>query len=335
MIRAEQLNRHLNPLQPLYLISSDEPLLKQEACDLIRQKAKQQDYNEREVFSVNKQFDWQAFTNSCDNLSLFAEKKLIELRFEQKPNAAAQKALVAYSENQNDQTTVLISLPKIDASTKNTKWFKALDQAGICVQLWPIDKQQFPQWLRQRLQEKGLQVEPDALALLCDRVEGNLLAARQEVEKLSLLFPANSQLSSEQILTATGESYRYDVFGLVDLCLASKVEQINKVLNSLRQEGVDPILVLWALNREIHTLLQLVEKRREGANLESALNSLRIWDKRKPLFRHYFQHNKRNTLYRQLRLASLIDQQIKGVQAGDPWENLFVLCLNLAGEKIT
>ncbi len=334
MIRAEQLNKHTTPLQPFYLISGDEPLLKQEACDLVRQAAKQQNYLEREVFTITAQFDWQLFSNSCDNLSLFAEKKLIELRFTQKPNTAGRQALVNYCENSSESTVVLVSLPKIDASTKTTKWFKALDKTGICLQIWPVDKQQFPQWLKQRLRTKQLNIEAQALELLSERTEGNLLAAKQEVEKLSLLFPSNTTLTSEQILQATGESSRYDVFGLIDLCLAGKIHQISKVLNSLKQEGVEPILVLWALNRELHTLLQLIETLRNGNNLESALTKLRIWEKRKPLFRHYFQHNKRNTIYRQLTLASCIDQQIKGIKPGDPWENLFVLCLNLAGEKI-
>jgi DNA polymerase-3 subunit delta len=334
IIKAEQLTSKLKKIAAVYFISGDEPLLLLEACDQVRLAARKAGFEDREVFNVDNKFDWGQFFASADNLSLFGGKKLIELRFQQKPNTAGRDALLRYCEQINPDNVLLISMPKIDASTKKSKWFKALDTAGVVTQVWPLSARQLPAWLGQRLQAVNLKASPEALQLISERVEGNLLAAKQEVEKLALLFTEGSEISAEDILQVTGDSYRYDVFTLVDHCLAGNVSMINKVLNGLKEEGTEAILVLWALTREIHSLINMVEFMQSGNNLHSAYQQFRVWDNRKALMDSFFKRCKLNALYRFLQLSSEIDQQIKGIKKGSPWESLLTLSLNFAGYKI-
>ena len=227
LIRADQLAKHSKPLTAIYVISGDETLLCQEAEDQIRSAAKQQGITERQVFQVGTSFDWSDFFNSSDNMSLFAERKLIELRFPKKPNKAATTAFKQIVEQTSSDNVLLITMDKIDASTKKTKWFKALEAASICVQVWPLDLKQYPSWISQRLQAKGLQIDPQALQILSSHVEGNLLAAQQAIEKLHLLH-TQGQIQADDVQAVIGEDARYDVFTLVDTCLSGDKAQTCK-----------------------------------------------------------------------------------------------------------
>ena len=241
----------------VYLISGDETLLVQECCDLIRQKARQEGCSEREIIDAGvSSFNWQDILHSASSMSLFAERKLIELRLPSgKPGAEGSKALCEYLEVAGSEDVLLIVAGKIDKQSTNSKWYKALDKAGATIQVWPIDAKNLPRWLQQRVRSAGMDIESDALQLLCDRVEGNLLAAVQEVEKLKLLA-ADSKITTETVTKAVSNNARYNVFDMADNALKGDATASLRMLHGLRSEGSEPPVVLWSLAREIRTLLE-------------------------------------------------------------------------------
>jgi len=220
-----QLAKHLQgSLAPVYVISGDDPLLCQEAADAIRSAARQQGFDERQVFSADANFDWGTLLQAGASMSLFAEKRLLELRLPSgKPGDKGAAALIEYCSRPAEDTLLLISLPKLDGSAQKTKWGKALveGQDTQFIQIWPVDAAQLPQWIRQRLSQAGLSAQQDAVELIAARVEGNLLAAAQEIEKLKLMAEGG-QITVETVQAAVADSARFDVFGLVDACGCSK-----------------------------------------------------------------------------------------------------------------
>ena len=332
-VKADQLQAKLKNLGAIYLVSGDEPLLKQEACDQIRAAARSQGFTERDVFHITPQHNWDDFFNSANNLSLFSEKKILELRFNQKPNKQAQTALQTYCQQTNPDNILLIATPKLDAATKKTRWYKAVDGVGACIAVWPLDNRQLPYWIKQRFSNKGLTADQETIALIASRTEGNLLATQQEIEKLHLLY-GKGNITSDQVLQATSDNSHYDVFGLVDACLIGNISQASKVLQHLKAEGVEAILVLWALTREIRSTLKMLDDLASGNNMESVFQKHRVWDKRKAMTRECLTRSTRGLLYALLQSASSIDRQIKGMQKGNPWESLLTLCLNFSGKRI-
>ena len=217
-----QLAKHLQgSLAPVYIVSGDDPLLCQEAADAIRTAARQQGFDERQVFSADASFDWGTLLQAGASMSLFAEKRLLELRLPSgKPGDKGAAALIEYCSGPAEDTLLLVSLPKLDGSAQKTKWGKALIEGPQTqfVQIWPVDASQLPQWIRQRLSHAGLSASQDAVELIAARVEGNLLAAAQEVEKLKLMAE-EGQITVETVQAAVADSARFDVFGLVDAVL--------------------------------------------------------------------------------------------------------------------
>ena len=247
-----QLNKHLQgALAPVYVVSGDDPLLCQEAADAIRNAARQQGFDERQVFSADANFDWGTLLQAGASLSLFAQRRLLELRLPSgKPGDKGAAALMEYCANPAEDTLLLVSLPKLDGSAQKTKWGKALIEGAHCqfIQIWPVDVHQLPQWINQRLQQAGLSAQRDAVDLIAARVEGNLLAAAQEIEKLKLLAEGN-QITVETVQAAVADSARFDVFGLVDAMLNGEAAHALRMLEGLRGEGVEPPVILWALAR--------------------------------------------------------------------------------------
>lgn len=335
-LRAEQLASQLDKgLAPVYLVSGDETLLVQEACDAIRAAARTAGCSEREVLDVDNRFDWSQLLSAGAEMSLFADRKLIELKIPSaKPGTEGSKALTAYLEGPPNDNVLLIVAGKIDRQSTNSKWFKAIDGAGVVLQLWPVDAQQLPRWLQQRLQSAGLSIEPDALEMLCDRVEGNLLAAVQEVEKLKLLCPEGI-ITAEAVAESVADNARYNLFGLVDQALSGDAAGALKMLQGLRAEGTEPPVVLWALAREIRLLYQCRAAMQRGTSAQQAMRSQRVWDKRMPLVgaglkRHSLEH-----LAELLHRANLADQSVKGLADGRPWDHLGQLVLQLSqGEAL-
>jgi len=331
-LRPEQLSAALaRQLAPIYLVSGDEPLLLQEACDAIRAAARTQGFSERQLYHAEASFDWGQLLAEANSLSLFADKKLIEVRIPSgKPGDKGGKALLEYAENPASDNLLLIVLPKLDGSAQKSKWFKALEDAGSFIQIWPITPAQLPRWIGQRLQQAGLKADPSALELLASRVEGNLLAAVQEIEKLKLLAP-NQQVSYELMASVVADSARYDVFGLVDKALHGDARSAVKTLQGLRSEGTEPLNLLWALTRDIRALVQISQAQSQGKPFDAAARQVGIWDKRQALIQDALRRLKPNQLHQLLRKANGIDKAIKGMRTAEPWDELLDLVLNLAG----
>ena len=334
-----QLGKHLQgPLAPVYAVSGDEPLLCQEACDAIRSAARSQGFGERQVFHVEANFDWGQLYEAGASLSLFAEKRLIELRLPSgKPGDKGAAALLDYLARPAEDSVLLLQLPKLDGSGQKTKWAKALieGQASQFIQIWPVDAQQLPQWINQRLGQAGLAATPEAVELIAARVEGNLLAAVQEIEKLKLLADGQ-KVDAATVQAAVADSARFDVFGLIDAALAGQAPHALRMLEGLRGEGLEAPVILWALAREVRQLANLAFQHEQGLPLERAFAQCKppVWDKRRPLLSRALQRHSARRWGQLLREAQQIDAQIKGQAAGDPWAGLASLTLHIAGLRL-
>ncbi len=338
-IKAEELARSLKAGNSnLVWLSGDEPLLMQEAADQARAHFRKQGFSERDIFSIDRNFDWQLFKQATGNLSLFSERKLLDLRLSGKLEDDGKAALQEFIDDANPDFAVLLSGPRLEAATLKTKWFKALESGAVVVQIWPINKDGLPSWLEQRLLRAGIQAEPDALQLLIDRVEGNLLAAVQEIEKLKLL--ANSEdggrirLDARTVMQVVADSSRYTAFQLVDAALSGDTVRVEKILQGLRAEDVFPLVILGAITRELRSLLPMLEKKEAGQGVNAILQSHHVWFNRKQAVGAALNRLRSADIWAMLDHSRLIDQSIKGLSAANPWDELSLLLLRLAGTRV-
>lgn len=322
-------------LAPIYLIGGDEPLQMNEAADAVRTAARVAGYSEREILDADSRFDWNRLAAEANTLSLFAEKKIIDLRIPSgKPGREGGKALSEYAERPPDETLLLITLPKLDKNQTRSKWLQALDSTGVFVQVWPIEGGRLLPWIEQRMRQAGLTPGPDVVSLLAGRIEGNLLAAAQEIDKLKLLH-GDGIITPEALLESVADSARYDVFGLVDAALAGKVGRSIRMLNGLRAEGTAAPVVLWALNREIRILCSLSRQVQQGRSAQQVVaGSREVWDKRKPLVSKGLQRLSSRRWQHLLQLCHLADRAIKGQSRQDPWLELQRICSGMAGAPL-
>ncbi len=334
-LRPEQLDAHLKKtLAPVYFLTGDDPLLMTEAADALRAAARARGFADREVLSVESGFDWDQLLAAAGNLSLFAEQRILELRLPTgKPGDAGAKALRAYVERPPEDTVLIILAGKLDASARKSKWVQALEQAGVMITLWPVDMHKLPAWIRQRMQDRGLKPEPEAVALLAERVEGNLMAAAQEIEKL-LLLQGSGPLSAAAVQAAVADSARFDVFGLVDTALSGEVARSQRMLTALRGEGVEPVLILWALAREIRSLAAMAREVAQGTSPGQVMAKYRVWESRKKPIGAALGRLRLPQWQRLLRQAAELDRVIKGQAPGNPWDELVQLTLRLAGLEL-
>lgn len=335
-IRPDQLSSHLQkPLSPIYLVGGDEPLQVQESCDAIRVVAREQGYTEREVMSVERGFAWDMVLQSADSMSLFGDKKIIELRMPTgKPGDQGGKMLRAYAERPAEDTLLIVICGKLDAATLRTKWAQALEKAGVLIQVWPIEAARLHDWVQTRMRQRGLQASNEAISILVERVEGNMLAAAQEIDKLLLLY-GPSRLEADAVADAVADSARYSIYNLVDTALTGRADKTLHMLNGLRAEGVDPVLVLWALSREIRCLSNMALDVRKGAAIEAVLSQQRVWERRKPVVREALKRHGLGRWYGFLQQCARIDRLIKGQELGKPWDELLQLGLSVAGKQPT
>lgn len=333
--RYEQLTGLLDKaLAPIYLLSGDEPLQLGEAADAVRAAARAQGYGERQVLHAETGFDWQTLLAEAGNLSLFAERRLLDLRLPTgKPGDAGAKALTAYAARPPEDTLLLITCAKLDSAQQRSKWFTALERAGVVVQVWPVEAERLPAWIARRMQAQGRSPSPAAASLLADHVEGNLLAAAQEIDKLCLLCPPGA-VEFDAVAGAVADSARFDVFALADAALSGDVVRTTRVLYGLRAEGIEPVLILWALSRELRTLASLAFAREQGESLEAALGRLRVWAKRKPLITQALKRHSAVRWRALLARAARIDRVIKGREPGNIWDELLQLGEMMAGRLI-
>ena len=338
-IKPEQLPRTLSSNNlPLYWLSGDEPLLMIEAADLIRSQYREKGYTDREILNVDKSFDWGQFLQSTGNLSLFAEKKIIELRLSTaKLEDAGKKAILHYLSELNPDYLILLSGPKLDAATLKTKWFTEIEKHGAFMQIWPINRDNLTPWLEQRLLREGIQADREAVHLLADKVEGNLLAAMQEIEKLKLLASDASgnpiRLNAKTVMQLVADSSRYNVYQLVDAALLGDVSRAQKMLAGLKNEGLFPLIILSAICRELRALLPMLEKKREGQGVNAIIQSARVWYNRKQPVAAALARLDTDSVWKFLDHSRLIDQSIKGMSTANPWDELSLLLLQFSGAK--
>jgi DNA polymerase-3 subunit delta len=319
-------------LLPIYFFSGDEPLQLGEAADAVRRAAREQGFTEREVMHVEKGFDWNELLMASNAMSLFAEKRVIDLRLPSgKPGKEGGAALAEYAARPPEDTILLISSGKVDKRSQSAKWYKALDKIGATLQVWPVESNEMPRWMDQRLRSRGLQADKDAVRMIAERVEGNLLAAAQEVDKLLLLNGAGA-LSVGQVEAAVSDSARFDVFGLVDAALLGDVSRTTRMLDGLRGEGIEPILVLWALTRELRSLADMAAQIESGKGVDGVL--ARVWGKRKGPVKSGLQRHNRARWQQMLRRAARLDRVIKGAAPGNAWDELLQLTLLMAGVQL-
>ena len=330
-VRPDQLARHLSAqLQPVYFIHGDEPLQQMEVADSIRGRARELGFSEREVMDVETGFDWNLLLDAGNSMSLFAEKRILELRMPTgKPGKQGAQILHEYAQRPAEDAVLIISSGKLEGSSKNTKWFKALDQAGVIIQCWPVSAQELPRWIEQRMKLRGIIASPEAVALLAERVEGNMLAAAQEIEKLYLLH-GEGQLDFDQMTAAVADSARYSIYDLVDSALIGDLTRTSRIISGLKSEGVEPVLALWALSREIRSLTAIAES---GMSQDAALARARVWENRKALVRKALSRHSEARWKLFLKRCSRIDRVIKGVEPGRPWDELLMLSTQIAQSR--
>ncbi len=336
-VRLHELEAQLQRgLAPIYLLSGNEPLQMSEAADSIRAQARQQGYTSREILEADARFDWNRLTAEANSLSLFAEQRIIDLRiFTGKPGRDGVKILVEYAERPPPDTLLLIMLPKLERSQSNSKWVKSLEKAGVLIQIWPVEGNRLIPWLEQRMRKVGLTPAADVIPMLAERIEGNLLAATQEIDKL-LLLHGPGVITPEQLADAAADSARYDVFRLVDSALQGKVARCERIINGLQAEGTAVTIILWALTREIRLLCSLASEVEKGRSPQQAIAGRReIWDKRKPLVRKGLQRLNTSGWRSLLLLCGEADRAIKGQDRRDPWLLLQDIATRMAGITAT
>ena len=339
-VRADQLAGHLQKsLRPLYTVWGDEPLLAQEAGDAIRSAARASGCTERQVHTVaGAHFDWSGLLGASMAMSLFSDRQLIEIRIPSgKPGKDGSDALQRYCERLGDDVVTLVQLPRLDRSQQTSAWFGALDAAGVTVRVDPIERKALPQWLAQRLASQGQRVQGGeagqrTLAFFADRIEGNLLAAHQEVQKLGLLYPAG-ELSFEQIEAAVLSVARYDVFKLGEAVLAGQVARALRMLEGLQAEGEAAVLVHWTLTEDIRALKRVKDALAGGKPLPMALREARVWGAKERLFERVVPLLGDATVAHLIEAAQVCDGLVKGLKhpdwPNDPWDGLKRLVLML------
>lgn len=319
------------PLKPLYVIHGEEELLRIEALDALRAAAKKQGYLNREVYTADNAFDWNELLQSADSAGLFADLKLLELHIPNgKPGKTGSEALQTFAARLPEDTVTVVSLPKLEKNQLQSKWFAALAAKGEVWEAKPVGAEALPQWIRARLDKIGLGIETDALALFAQRVEGNLPAARQEIDKLGLLYPKGHTLNIDEAQTAVANVARFDAFQLAGAWMKGDVPRVCRLLDGLREEGGEPVLPLWALAEDIRTLIRLAAALKQGQSVQSVRNSLRLWGDKQTLAPAAVKRISVPRLLDALKTCAEIDRIIKGAEEGDAWAAFKQLAVSLA-----
>jgi len=330
-LRAEQLEAQLaRSLAPVYTIHGDEPLLALEAADAVRRAARKAGYTEREVFFAERGFDWSELRHAGASRSLFGERKILELRIPGgKPGTQGAEAIAALCADPNPETLLLVSLPRLDRAAQNSGWFAALAAAGALVDVFRVERARLPAWIGERLARQGQRAGREALEFIADRVEGNLLAAFQEVQKLALLAPPG-ELALEDVREAVANVARYDASDASAALLGGDMARYARVIEGLRGEGEAPSYVLWAITEDLRALVRIRQGVAGGRPLEALMRENRVWGPRQALVRGALNRFAPEALERSLLQAAVVDRAIKGVARREPWDEFLKLGLKLA-----
>lgn len=335
-LKPGQLDAHLaSELKPVYLVSGDEPLLVDEVVERLRRAAREAGCEERQSYLAERGFDWNSLRAGMDNLSLFASRQLVELRLPtSKPGDAGARTLAEIAEQPSADKVFIVVTPKLPAATAKSRWVTKLAGAGAWIALYAPRPEELPRWLAGRLRQAGLDCEPDALALLASRIEGNLLAAKQEIDKLVLL--ADSGLVDvATVRAAVGDGARYDVFQLADAAMAGNSRRAVRILQHLEQEAVAPTLVLWSLVREISAVAEVASAIAGGDSPARAASGAGVWRSREQLTLDAVRRCGPAGAEALLYAAALADRQVKGARPGGAWPALLALTLSLSSGELT
>ena len=329
--QAELAAQLAKGLLPIYLVAGDEPLQVLETADAVREAARGRGHATREVLEVDKGFDWGRLAAVASSLSLFGDRRLVELRLASaRPGTEGAKAIADYAARPPDDAVLIVLMPKLERDQTRSAWLKAVDAAGAIVQVWPVDAVRLPAWVAQRMRQRGLAPAPGVAEMLAERSEGNLLACAQEIEKLVLLQGAGP-VTTEQLATAVADSARFDIYGLVDAALSGAAARSLRMLRGLRAEGTAETLVLWALARECRMLAEISASLATGDRLEPLLQAHRIWDKHRPLVQQALRRGSTALWREALTRCEHCDRAIKGHATADPWQLLEDIALAMAG----
>lgn len=329
-LKGEQLAAHLErELKSVYVVYGDEPLLVIEAADAIRAAARRRGFDEREVLTAISGFNWVELHHAAGNMSLFGGRTLIDLRIPTgKPGREGSAAIQDYCAHPSPDALLLVTLPGLDWAEEKAVWLKALAEAGVAVKLIPPNLAELPAWIAGRLRRQQQSTDNDGLRFIAERVEGNLLAAHQEILKLGLLYHAG-EISLKQVQEAVLNVARYDLDGLREALLAGDVARLTRTLDGLQQEGEAPPLVLWAMTEEVRALAQVKSGLEDRQQLDVLLKDARVWGPRQLLFKRALQRIDCAGAKSALTHAARIDRMIKGVGAGDVWDEFLRLGLSL------
>ncbi len=313
----------------MLLLCGEEPLLVEESCDCVRRTAQENGYQERIRLSVEPDFDWNQLRQQAQSLSLFAERRLLELRIPSvRPGVAGNQAIVDFCDGGTADTVLVVITGKLEARAKKSKWVKAIEKRGAVIEHYAVGPERLPAWIQGRLRARGVRADAEAVQLLCYYLEGNLLAASQEIDKLCLLC-ADGRITAEQVRTTIVDYARFNVYSLVDACLAGAAARVPRVLESLRREGVEPVLANWALAREIRVLAKLAAGLGQGIAQARLFKSYNIWSRRQGLVSAALKRRDGAGWRRLLGDVARIDRIVKGREAGDAWLELERVCLRL------
>src|SRR6185503_1371992 len=332
-LRAEQLEAQLSKkLAPAYLIHGDEPLLVLEAADAVRTAARKQGYDEREVFVAGRGFDWGELLNAGANLSLFGGRKIVELRIPNgKPGVEGGAALARYRAKPNPDNLLVVTMPRPEGAYWKAPWFSALSGAGVVAEVQNVELARLPEWLSARLARNGQSADAEAMQYLVDRVEGNLLAAHQEIQKLALLAP-RGELDIETLRNAVATVARFDPFVASDALLTGDMKRYVRAIDGLRGEGESPVYVLAILAGDLQTLAQVQSLVAQGRAPDAAIEAARVWKRRQPAIRAAQRRFAPAAVQAAIVHAAGIDRASKGVGAGEPWDEFVRLGLELLRE---
>jgi DNA polymerase-3 subunit delta len=334
-IRLQELDAHLaRNLAPLYVIHGGEPLSAIEAADAVRAAARRAGCDEREVFIAEQHFRWDAFLAANANLGLFGTRKLIDLRIPSgKPGVEGASALERHAQSLCPDNVTLISLPRLDRTTQSSAWFSALAKHGVTIGVPPLERAELPAWLAERLARNGHRALPDTLAFLAERCEGNLLAARQEIDKLALLLPPGT-LAHDDVERAVADVARYDIQELSQAWLGGDAARTLRIIGGLRSEGEPITLVIWQLGEDLHALSAVHEARALGQSWQVALQGARVWGKRQAALERATRRITGDGVRPLLRALADLDALAKGLGHGDPWDLLITIALALCGKEL-
>jgi DNA polymerase-3 subunit delta len=331
-LRHEDLPDHLQRgVAALYVVHGDEPLLALEAGDAIRAAARAAGAVERDVLVVEPGFKWDAFLSANANASLFGDRKFVDLRIPSgKPGVEGGKALEAYAANPNPDNVTLVTLPRLDRAAQTSAWFTALADVGVTLAVYPVEREALPGWIAARLSRQRQRASRETLAFLAENCEGNLLAARQEIEKLALLLP-EGELDHDAVERAVADVARYDIFQLSEAWLAGDAARAVRILHAVEAEGDSPTLAIWQLSEDVHALAAVATQVRSGTPVSAAVRNARVWGRRQPALERAAQRVPPALIAALLTTTARLDALAKGIGRGNVWDELATTALTLAG----